>query len=147
MLLGCDSWMCIDRRYLPPLSSEHGVLGKLEFTDHARADVSASAVDPVASGGGCHPRYEGAVGTPLSDEQQLLAVTSVCSNGSPPISGHYLVDMLPQSGLPQNQEYFVASGRQVLSLIGVADLEPGYTLGVAHAPLMSVPLDVLQSNH
>ena len=42
------------------------------------------------------------------------------------------------------QEHLVSSGRQVLPLTGVADLEPGDLVGVAHAPLLSVPLDTLQ---
>ena len=54
------------------------------------------------------------------------------------------MDMLPQSDLPSEEEHFVASGRQVIALVGVSNLEPGDLLGVAHAPLMSVPLDALQ---
>ena len=42
------------------------------------------------------------------------------------------------------EEHFVASGRQVIPLVGVSNLEPGGLPGVAHAPLMSVPLDALQ---
>ena len=42
------------------------------------------------------------------------------------------------------QEHFVASGRQVLPLTGVADLEPGDLVGIAHAPLLRVPIDALQ---
>ena len=42
------------------------------------------------------------------------------------------------------QEHFVVSGRQVLSLTGVPDLELGDLVGVAHAPLLRVPLDALQ---
>ena len=42
------------------------------------------------------------------------------------------------------QENFVASGRQVLPLTGVADLDRGDLVGVAHAPLSSVPLGALQ---
>ena len=42
------------------------------------------------------------------------------------------------------QEHFVASGRQVLPLTDVADLEPGNLVGVTHAPLLSVPLGALQ---
>ena len=52
--------------------------------------------------------------------------------------------MLPQSDLPSEEEHFVASGRQVRPLVGVSNLEPGDLLGVAHAPLMCVPLDALQ---
>ena len=42
------------------------------------------------------------------------------------------------------EEHFVASWRQVFSLVGVVKLEPGNILGVAHALLMCVPLDDLQ---
>ena len=52
--------------------------------------------------------------------------------------------MIPPPDLPSVEELFVASGRQALPLVGVAALEPGDILGVAHAPLLSVPLDVLQ---
>ena len=78
-----------------------------------------------------------------SDDPQLLAVNFVRSDGSPAFTGHYLVDMMPQPDLPLVGEHFVASGRQVLPLVGVADLELRDILGVAHAPLMSVPLNVL----
>ena len=66
------------------------------------------------------------------------------SNGSPELTGHYLLDMLPQPSILSTQENFVASGRQLLPLTGVADLEPGDLVGVAHAPLLSVPLGALR---
>ena len=88
--------------------------------------------------------YDGTVGVTLSDEPQLLEVNLVRSNGSPALTGHYLVDMLPQPGILSMQEHFVASGRQVLPLTGVADLEPGDLVEVAHAPPLSVPLDALK---
>ena len=68
----------------------------------------------------------------------------VRSNGSQALPGHYLVNMQPPSDLPSGEEHFVASGRQVIPLVGVSHLEPGDFLGVAHVPLMSVPLDALQ---
>ena len=72
----------------------------------------------------------------------------VCSNGSPALTGQYLADILPQPGILSMQEHFVASGRQVLPLTGVTDLEPGDLVGVAHAPILRVPLDALQhANH
>ena len=36
---------------------------------------------------------------------------------------------MPQFDMPSVEEHFVASGRQVLSLVGVAALEPGDILG------------------
>ena len=59
----------------------------------------------------------------------------------------YLGDMMPQPDLPSVEEHFVASGRQVFPLVGVTDLELGDIFGVAHAPQMSAPLDVLQHDH
>ena len=52
--------------------------------------------------------------------------------------------MLPQPSILSTQEHFVDSGRQLLPLTGVADLEPGDLVGVAHAPLLSVPLGALR---
>ena len=54
--------------------------------------------------------------------------------------------MMPQPDLTSVEEHFVASGRQVPPLVEVAALEPGDTLGVAHAPLLSVPRNVLQQS-
>lgn len=52
--------------------------------------------------------------------------------------------MLPQSDLPSVEEQFVASGRQVLPHVGIADLKTVDILGVAHDPPMRVQLDILQ---
>ena len=93
---------------------------------------------------GFHLFYDGTVGVTLSDEPQLLEVNLVRSNGLPAQTREYLVDMLPQPGILSMQEHFVASGRQVLPLTGVADFEPGDLVGVAHVPLLRVPLDALQ---
>ena len=106
------------------------------MSHHATADVSAHAIDPIAADGGFHLLYDGTVGVTLSDEPHLLEVNLLHSNGSPALTGHYLVDMLPQPGILSKQEHFVASGRQVLPLTGVADLEQGDLVGVAHAPLL-----------
>ena len=94
VVLGRDSWMrFINRSYrsLPPRPSDHQIFGELELCHHAPAGVGASAINPVASGGGFHLRYNGAVGVTLSDEPQLLAVNLVHSNGSQALTGHYLV--------------------------------------------------------
>ena len=111
---------------------------------HAPAGVRAYAVNPDASGGGFHLCSDGAVGVTLSYIPKLLAVNLGCSHGAQALRGHYLVDMLPQSDLPSEEEHFIASGRQVIPLVRVSNLEPGDLLGVAHALLMSVPLDALQ---
>ena len=71
-------------------------------------------------------------------------VNLVCSNGSPALTGHYLVDILPQPDIFSAQKHFVASGRQVLPLIGVADLESGDLVGAADAPLLRILLGALQ---
>ena len=147
MLLGRDSWMRFTNRTyrsLPPRPSDYRIFGELELSHHAPGGVRAYAVNPVASGGGFHLCYDGAVGVTLSDEPNFLAVNLVGSNGSQALTGHYLVDMLSQSDLSSEEEHFVASGRQAIPLVGVSNLEPGDLLGVAHAPLMNVPLDALQ---
>ena len=116
------------------------VFGELTLSHHATTGVSAYAIDPIAESGCFHFLYGGTVGITLSHEPQLLEVHLVRGNGSPALTGHYLVDMLLQSSFFSTQEHFVASGRQLLPLTGVADLEPGDLVGVAHAPPLSVPL-------
>ena len=68
----------------------------------------------------------------------------VRSNGSPALTVRYTVEMLPQSDLPFAEKHFVASMRQVLPIVGAADLELGDLLGVARVPLMRAPVDVFQ---
>ena len=75
-------------RSLPPRPSDHEIFGELELSHHPSAGVRAYAINPVASGGGFHLRYDGTVGVTLSDELQLLAVNLVRSNGSEALTGH-----------------------------------------------------------
>ena len=84
------------------------------MSHHAKTGVSSYAIDPISEDGGFHLLYEGTVGVTLSDEPQLLEVNLVRSNGSLALTGHYLVDMLPQPSILSMQEHFVASWRQVL---------------------------------
>ena len=68
-------------------------------------------------------------------------------DGSPALTGHYMVDLLPvhdDSNLP---ERFVSSGRQLIPLAGYQDLEPGDVLGTASSPLLRVPLEALTLHH
>ena len=107
VLLGRDSWMrfgCRTYRSLPPRPSDHRVFGELELSHHAPAGVRAYAVNPDASGGGFHLCSDGAVGVTLSYIPKLLAVNLGCSHGAQALRGHYLVDMLPQSDLPSEEE-------------------------------------------
>ena len=131
-------------RALPPHPFDNRGLGELTLSHHATTGTSAYAVDPAASNGAFHLCYDSTTGVTLSDESQLLAINLVRSNGSPALTGHYFVDILPQPDILSGQEHFVASGRQVLPLIGVADLEPVDLVGVADAPLLRIPLSALQ---
>lgn len=102
VLLGRDSWIrfkCRSYRFWPPRPSDHRVSGELGLPHHAPTGVSAYAINPVASDGGFHLRYEGAVGVILFDEPQQLAVNMVRNNGSTARTLHSLLGMLPQSGL------------------------------------------------
>ena len=101
-------------RALPPRPHDNRVFGELTLSHHATTGVSAYAIDPTATDGGFHLLYDGTVGVTLSDEPQLFKVNLVRSIGSPALTGHYLVDMLPQPGILSMQEHFIASGRQVL---------------------------------
>ena len=74
----------------------------------------------------------------------MLPVNLVRSNGSPVLTRHYVVNILLQPDNCSGQKHFVVSGRQMLSSIGVADLEPGDLVGVGEASLLRIPLGALQ---
>ena len=91
VLLGRDSWMRFNTRSyraLPLRPPDNRVLGELTLSHRATTGLAVYAVDPAASNGAFHLRYDGATGVTLSDEPQLLAVKLVCSNGSPALTGH-----------------------------------------------------------
>ena len=113
------------------------------MSHHATTGVAAYAVNRASSNGAFHLRYDGTTGVTLSDEPQLLAVNLMRSNGFPALTEHYFVDILSQPDICSGQKHFVASGRQVLPLIGVADLEPGDLVGAADDPLSRIPLGAL----
>ena len=119
-------------------------MGELELSHQALASVRAYDINPVASGGGFHLRYDGAVGVTLFNEPQLFAGNFVRGKGSQALTGHYLVYMLPQSDLPLGEEPFVASGRKVIPRVGATNFEAGDILDVG--PLMCIPLDALHHN-
>ena len=119
-------------------------MGELTLSHHSTTGIKAYTTDPAATNGVFHLLYDGAADIALSDEPQLLEVNLVRSNGSPALTGHHLVGILPQPDIPSRKKRFVASGRQVLVLTGVADLEPVDLVGVADARLLRVPLGALQ---
>ena len=61
-------------------------------------------------------------------------MTLVRSNSSQALTGHYLVNMLPQADLLSEEEHFDASGWKVIPLVGVSNLEPGDILGGSPTP-------------
>ena len=98
----------------PPVPAIIGGFGELNLSHHATTGVPAYAIDPIAADDGFHLLYDGTVGVTLSDQPQLLEVNLVRSNGSPALTGHYLVDILSQPDILSKQERVVASGRKVL---------------------------------
>ena len=99
VFLGRESGMRFNTRSyraLPPRPLGNRILGELTLSHHATIGEADYAVDPAASNGAFHLRYDGTTGVTLSDEPQLLAVNLVRSNGSPALTGHYFCDIFPQ---------------------------------------------------
>ena len=86
--------------------------------------------------------YDGP-GMSLTLSPQLVPVNLTRLNGSPALTGHYMVDITTTHDDQYPTEYFVASGRQTIPLTGNRDLEHGDILGTASAPLLRVPLETL----
>ena len=86
--------------------------------------------------------YDG-LGVSLTDSPQLIPVNLVRLDGSPALTGHYMVEILPVNADSNPLERFVSSGRQLIPLTGYQDLEPGDILGTASSPLLRVSLEAL----
>ena len=84
------------------------------------------------------------LGVTLTDSPQLLPVNLVRLDGSPALTGHYMVDFLPVYADSVPSECFVTSGRQLIPLTGYQDLEPDDVSGTASSPLLRVPLKTLK---
>ena len=89
-----------------------------------------------------HLVYDGS-GMSLNTSPQLVPVNLIRLDGSPALTGHYMVDIITTHDGQDPSEHFVVSGRQTIPLTGYRDLEPGDTLGTASAPLLRVPLEAL----
>ena len=139
VLLGRDSWMRFSNhscRSLPPRLQDHRIFDELELSYRAPTGVRAYAINPVALRGRFH----------LSDEPQLLAANLVHRIGSQAFTGTIWWTCFPSLTCPRRRNTSIESGRQVIPLAGVSNLDPGDILGVAHAPRMCVPLDALQQD-
>ena len=144
VLLGHYSWMRFNSRsyrFLPPRPSDQRVFGELEIVHHAPTGIYIRVRHrphrfgwrlPLTLRGRCSRRHPA-----------RRPPTASCQLGSPrwrPGAHWTLLGRYDALARPSFEENFVTSGRQALPLVGVADLEPGSILGVAHAPLLSVPL-------
>ena len=86
--------------------------------------------------------YEG-TDMSLDTTHRLTPVNLVHRDGSPALTGHYMVDLVPLSDTSDTTECFVASGRQNIPLSGCRELKTGDILGTTCSPLLSVPLEAL----
>ena len=89
-----------------------------------------------------HLVYDGQ-GVSLNDSPQLIPVNLVRLDGSPTLTGHYTIDLLPVHDDLNPSERFASSGRQSIPLTGYQELKPGDVLGTASSPLLRVPLKAL----
>ena len=146
LLLGRDSWMRFPSRSyqtLPP-HSDGRTFGELTLSpcDDNLGSAAAYIRNREASDNAYHLVYDG-LGVSLTDSPQLIPVNLVCLDGSPALTGHYMVDLLPSNDDSYPLECFVSSGRQLIPLTGYQDLEPGVFLGTASLPLLRVSLEAL----
>ena len=146
LFLGRDSWMRFPSRAyqtLPP-HPDGGTFGELTHSpcDDNLGSAAAYIRNREASDNAYHLVYDG-LGVSLTYSPQLIPVNLVRLDGSPALTGHYMVDLLPANDDSCPLERFVSSGRQLIPLTGYKDLEPGDILGTASSPLLRVSLEAL----
>ena len=103
-------------------------------TVYIRSRETPDAVHPLA--------YDGP-GMSFNSSPQLVPVNLTRLNGSPTLTGHYMVDIITTYDSQDHSDHLVVSGQQTTPLTGYRDLEPGDNLGTASAPLLRVPLEAL----
>ena len=146
LLLGRDSWMRFPSRSyqtLPP-HLDGRTFGELTLSpcDDNLGSAAAYIRNHEASDNAYQLVYDG-LGVSLTDSPQLIPVNLVGLDGSPALTGHYMVDLLPVKDDSYPLERFVSSGRQLIPLTGYQDLEPGDILSIASSPLLRASLEVL----
>ena len=144
LLLGRDSWMRFRSRSYQTLSPQPDgrIIGELTLSlcDDNLGSAAAYIRDCEFSDAVYHLVYDG-LGISLADSSQLIPVNLVRLEGSPALTGHYMVDLPPAHDDSDPSERFVSSGRQLIALTGYRDLEQGDVLGTASSPLLHVPLE------
>ena len=146
LLLGRDSWMRFHSRSyqtLPP-QPDSRIFGELTLSpcDDNFSSAAAYIRNCETLGTAYHLIYN-RPGVTLTDAPQLIPVNLVRLDGSPALTAHYMVDLLPVHADLAPSERFVSSGRQLIPLTGYQDLEPGDVLSTASSPLLRVPLKSL----
>ena len=143
LLLGPYSWMRFHSRSYQTLAPtpDGRLFGELALS-HIFGDAAAYVHSRKATDTAYHLVYDGP-GMSLNVTPQLPPVHLICLDGSPAVTGHYMVDMVTTRDGQDPSEHFVGSGRQTIPLTGYRDLEPGDILGTASAPLLRVPLEAL----
>jgi len=147
ILLGRDSWMRFHSRSyqtLPP-TPDGRVLGELTLAhicDNNPSGAFSYIRNCDALDVAYHLIYEGK-GVSLDTIPQLTPVNLVRLDGSPALTGQYMVDLFPLSDSGEATECFFSSGRQHIPLSGCPELQPGDILGTASLPLLRVPLESL----
>ena len=146
LLLGRDSWMRFPShsyQTLPP-HPDGRTFGELTLSpcDDNLGSAAAYIRNREASDNAYHLVYDG-LGVSLTDSPQLIPMNLVRLDGSPALTDHYMVDLLPVNDDSYPLERFIFSGRQLIPLTGYQDLEPSDILGTALSPLLRISLEAL----
>ena len=83
----------------------------------------------------------------LHTSPQLVPMNPTRLDGSPALTGHYMVDIITTHDDQDPSEHFVVSGRQTITLTGYRGLQPDGILVTASAPLLRVPLEALAQHN
>ena len=115
LLLGRDSWVRFHSRSYQTLSPQPDdrVFGELTLSlcDDNLGSAAAYICNHEISDAAYHLVYDG-LGVSLTDSPQLIPVNLVRLDGSPALTGHYTVNLLPVHIDSNSSEHFVSSGRQ-----------------------------------
>ena len=146
LLLGRDSWVRFHSRSYQTRSPQPDgrIFGELTLSlcDDNLGSAAAYIRNHEVSDAAYHLVYDGQ-GVSPTDSPQLIPVNLVRLDGSPALTGHCMVNLLPVHDNSNPSEHPVSSGRQSIPLTGYQELDPGDVLGTASSSLLRGPLETL----
>lgn len=130
------SYTTFSRQPSLPHQPSQPIRGEFALHHHGRYGASAFVPYDRSTDDIYHFRVAGPPPRSLSTAPTLADVILVRQSGAPPLTGNYMVNMLPREDPLSDTALFVSDGCQTILLSGSTDLDPGDLLSTSTSALV-----------